>query len=214
MRVVLIPMKPLWEAKERLAPTLSPSERKVLSLAMLADVILACRSGFDHVWVLNSDDAAGELAAELGVTPVPDPAPRRGLNASLHSATEQAVSAGARSSLIVAADLPAVSVEDIEALSGAPGVGLAPDRSGEGTNALWRSPAAVIDVAFGANSAAAHDSLARASGVVARVVERPGLALDVDRPEDLAAAWDHGVGAATRRALEGMGLPGRLRVAG
>ncbi|MFY9588743.1 MAG: 2-phospho-L-lactate guanylyltransferase, partial [Actinomycetota bacterium] len=73
MRVVLIPMKPLAAAKERLSPALSVNERRRLSLAMLADVIAAAE-GFDRVWVLNSDAAAADLAHEAGVDAVPDPA--------------------------------------------------------------------------------------------------------------------------------------------
>jgi 2-phospho-L-lactate guanylyltransferase (CobY/MobA/RfbA family) len=42
-----------------------------------------------------------------------------------------------------------------------------------------------------------------------RVVERAGLALDVDEPGDLRAAWAAGPGAHTRRALEEIGFASR-----
>ena len=213
MRVVLIPMKPLAGAKERLAPALSPSERRTLSLAMLTDVIAAVRS-LDRVWVLNSDAEAAALAVDAGVEPVGDPAPGRGLNPSLAAATALAVEAGATGVLIVSADLPAVAPEDVEAMTAASGVAIAADRSGAGTNALWRSPGDLIDVAFGPSSLAGHATLAGDAGVGAAIVERPGLALDVDTPDDLAAAWAHGVGPATRRSLEEMGIATRLRLAG
>jgi 2-phospho-L-lactate/phosphoenolpyruvate guanylyltransferase len=213
MRVVLIPMKPLVGAKERLAPALNPEERRRLSLAMLSDVIVAAR-GFERVWVLNSDADAASAAVEAEVEAVPDPAPGAGLNASLAAATERAIGEGATGVLIVSADLPAVSAADLEALSNEEGLALAPDRSGTGTNALWRAPANAIELAFGPSSLAAHERLAREAGVDMRVVERPGLALDVDVPDDLAAAWKTTVGPATRRALEEMDVAARLRLAG
>ena len=213
MRVVLIPMKPLSGAKARLAPALDPAERRALSLAMLADVIGAAR-GFERVWVLNSDAAAAELAVEAGAEAVPDPAPGLGLNASLAAATALAIDAGAEGVLVVSADLPAVGPEALAELCAAPGVALAPDGKGVGTNALWRSPADLIGVAFGPSSLAAHATLAWDAGVGARIVERPGLQLDVDTPDDLAVALAGTVGLATRRAFDEMDLGSRFRAAG
>ncbi len=213
MRVVLIPMKPLAGAKERLATVLNPDERRRLSLAMLADVIAAAK-GFDRVWVLNSDADAEREAFHAGVSSVPDPAPGRGLNASLTAATASAIESGATEVLVVSADLPAITSDDLEAMCSAPGAAVAPDRGGSGTNALWRSPADAIAVAFGTNSLAAHERLARESGVRMRVVDRPGLALDVDTRDDLAAAWKHGGGPTTRRVMEEMDVAARLRLAG
>ncbi|MGH2727788.1 MAG: NTP transferase domain-containing protein, partial [Actinomycetota bacterium] len=132
-------MKPLSEAKARLAPALGPEERRRLSLAMLADVVDAAR-GFDRVWVLQSDDDAAAVAMRRGAEPRPDPAPGRGLNASLDAATADALAHGATGVLVVSADLAAARAEDLQALAGRPGVSLAPDRAGAGTNALWRHP--------------------------------------------------------------------------
>jgi 2-phospho-L-lactate/phosphoenolpyruvate guanylyltransferase len=213
MRVVLIPMKPLSGAKERLAPTLSPDERRRLSLAMLADVIAAAR-GFDRVWVLNSDPDASSVATDAGVESIADPAPGGGLNASLSAATVQAIEEDAEGVLVVSADLPVATAEDFQAMCEFAGAAVAPDRGGSGTNALWRAPANAIDVAFGTSSLAAHERLAREAGIHMRVVERPGLALDVDVSDDLAAAWRAAVGPATRRALEEMDVATRLRLAG
>jgi 2-phospho-L-lactate guanylyltransferase len=213
MRVVLIPMKPLAGAKERLAPALDPAERRHLSLAMLADVIAAAR-GFERVWVLNSDPDAASLARDAGVEAVDDPAPGLGLNASLAAATARAIADGAEGVLVVSADLPSVAADDLAAVCAQPGVALATDGKHVGTNALWRSPPDLIGVAFGPASLAAHATLAWDAGVGARVVERPGLALDVDTPADLAAAWAGTVGPATRRAFEEMDLGSRFREAG
>jgi 2-phospho-L-lactate guanylyltransferase len=89
------------------------------------------------------------------------------------------------------------------------GVALAPSSDGAGTNALWRSPPGSIPPAFGPGSRAAHERLAMERGVPVRVVVRAGLALDVDEPRDLRAAWDTGPGPRTRLVLEEMGFATR-----
>lgn len=213
MRIVLVPMKPLAAAKERLAPALDPDERRTLSLAMLADVIDASR-GFDRVWVLNSDHDAAAMARDAGVEPVHDPAPGKGLNASLNEATNLAIAEGGSGIVVVSADLAAVTEADLEALSASPGAAIGPNRAGTGTNALWRSPGDAFELAFGPHSRAAHERLAADSELDLRIVERPGLAIDVDTPDDLVAAWEHGVGTNTRAALEAMNVAARLKLAG
>ena len=213
MRICLIPMKPLAGAKERLAPALEPDERRSLSLAMLADVVAAAR-GFDRVWVLQSDEDAAAVAKRFGADPRPDPAPGRGLNASLDAATADAVAAGATGVLVVAADLAAATAEDLRALAQGDGVALAPDAGGFGTNALWRRPADVIAAKFGSASRAAHEAAAVEAGATFRTLDSPRLAADVDTSEALSAVWGLGPGPATRRALEDMGIAARLRLAG
>ena len=213
MRIVLIPMKPLASAKERLAPALAPHERRRLSLAMLADVITAVKR-FDRVWVLNSDREVTDLALIEGVEPVADPAPGAGLNASLAAATFAAVRAGATGILVVSADLPCARAEDLAAFVAEPGVAIAPDRARVGTNVLWREPGELIDVAFGPNSFAAHAELARDAGTPAFVMWRSSLGIDIDTPDDLAAAWRHGVGAVTQKTIDELGIAARLQLAG
>lgn len=206
MDLCIVPMKPLGRAKLRLAGLLVPEQRRALSLAMLADVVVAAQ-GFDAVWVLNSDQDAADVARAAGAEPRPDPTPDGGLNASLNAATADAVSAGATGILIVSADLPAVSAETLGALRG-PGVALAPDRGGSGTNALWRTPPDVIPTTYGPGSRAIHEQLAVAAAVPFRLAADPLLALDVDTPDDLRAAIAAPVGPATRAALETLAATG------
>lgn len=189
VKIAVVPMKPLAEAKARLAGALVAGERRALSLAMLRDVIEAAQA-LDDVWVLCSDHDAAEAAERAGARAVPDPAPGGGLNASVDAAAARAAQAGARGVLVVAADLPAVHPEDVRALAQGEGVAVAPSRDGTGTNALWRLPPLAVRAAFGPGSRAAHERLAREAGVPFRLVQRQGLALDVDAPEDLAAARD------------------------
>ena len=203
MRVCLVPMKPLGTAKERLAGVLSPDARRALSLAMLRDVCTAA-TVLDVVWVLQSDGEAAAVAREIGAEPRPDPAPGAGLNASFEAATIEAIAAGATGVLLLSADLAAVTTEDVEAIAAGSGIAIAPDRAGTGTNALWRQPPDAIPLAFGPASRSVHEALARERGLAVRVVERPGLALDVDEPADVGDAALRG-GPATRTALATLG---------
>jgi 2-phospho-L-lactate/phosphoenolpyruvate guanylyltransferase len=207
MERIIIPAKPLNRAKARLAAVLGASERRRLTLAMLADVCAAAAAASSDVWVVGSDAETFDVARRAGAKPVEDPTPSAGLVPSLNAV----MPGDAGGVLILSSDLPAVTADDIRAVAEGAGVALAPDRAGSGTNALWRNPAAAIALAFGAGSRRAHEDLARASGVPFRLVTRPGLALDVDTPQDLDAAWGAPLGDATRRVLEELGFPTRLR---
>ena len=105
-----------------------------------------------------------------------------GLNAALDAAVVRA----GTPVLIVHADLPLVAPDDIEdVLRTAGDVVIARARDG-GTNALLMRTR--IRCAFGTSSALAHASRARAAGLRASVIDRPGLALDVDDEAALTAA--------------------------
>lgn len=206
MSLVVVPAKPLARAKARLAPVLSPDERRSLCLAMLADVVsTAVAAACGPVAVVATDTDAGAIARMCGATVIRDPSPGAGLNASL----EAAIPADEAAVLIVAGDLPAVSPDDIRAMTGFDGVRLATDAGGTGTNALWRSPPDAIPLSFGDDSARAHREAAEASGVAYEQIETPGLAFDVDLPGDLERAWHRRIGDNTREALVAMGFPGR-----
>jgi 2-phospho-L-lactate guanylyltransferase len=108
----------------------------------------------------------------------------RGLNAELDAA---AAALGRGSMLVIHADLPLLAAEDIAVLlaQAADGCALAPDRAGSGTNAVALHDPSGFMFGFGPGSFARH--LVAAQGR-ARVVERIGLGLDIDVPEDLDAA--------------------------
>jgi 2-phospho-L-lactate guanylyltransferase len=62
---------------------------------------------------------------------------------------------------------------------------LVPDAAGRGTNAAWRSPGDLFPLRFGNDSFLPHLAAAKASSLPCVVLELPGIARDVDRPEDL-----------------------------
>lgn len=203
-------MKPLDRAKQRLAGVLDPTDRRALSLAMLQDVAEA-GAALDAVWVVCSDDDAADVAERAGATVKRDPTPDGGLNASLAAITAEAIAADGAGTLILSADCPAATAEDVRAIALGHGVALVPDRGGTGTNALWRAPPDVIPSFFGPHSRRAHQSYALAHGLPCAIVARERIALDVDSPRDLDAVLGMGVGRATRTVLERLGYPRAAR---
>lgn len=94
--------------------------------------------------------------------------------------------------LVIHGDLPLLGDEDVTAMVNAlqaPGTALAPDHGETGTNAVAIHAGQPFAFSFGDGSLAAHVA---ASDGKAFLVRRLGLALDVDRPEDLEAAERQG----------------------
>jgi 2-phospho-L-lactate guanylyltransferase len=213
----VLPVKPFTEAKSRLDPVLSAAERHELARSLLMrelDVLQACVA-VDRILVVSTDDLALEIAASHGAATLLEAG--AGLNGALSQAREYAVAEGAESLLVLACDLPLVTTSDIDALftAGRASVVIAPDRRRQGTNALLLCPPGVIDFVFGDDSFARHLALARDAGQAAVEISLPGLAFDVDTPEDwrdlLAVGWKMGSANGAREkkpAPPGAAAPG------
>jgi 2-phospho-L-lactate guanylyltransferase len=182
----IVPLKALDHAKQRLSGHLSAAQRHALMRDLFVHVVHTCMTAasIDRTLAVVGDDVGLQLARQQGVTAVHDPGD--GLNGALRHATAQLPAD--ETSLIVVADLPEVTSEDLDAIVAAgrltPTVVVAPTRDG-GTGALLRNPGAIVPPAFGGRSAAAHLAAAQAADVRAGLIVRPGLAHDVDRPADL-----------------------------
>jgi len=204
---VLLPLRA--DGKSRLAAALGPDARRTLAGAMLADVVGAVRAaGLDRIVLVAGGDPARDLGRELGLEVVGDPTGEVDEVPGRASALDRALAHAGRTvggdTLVVAADLPALDAEDVRALvDRAAEVVVAPTRGG-GTAALLRRPDACVAPAYGIGSAERHVAAARAAGRTVELVERAGLAHDVDRPEDLAAPAGLAFGPATRAALSAL----------
>ena len=186
---IIVPHRGLESAKTRLATTLDPAERIMLASQLLQRVLAVARQVTDDVVVISPSrplveivEAAGaRLAVQRGM----------GLNEGLDQARSQAVLEGVDTLVVLHGDLPNLRPEDVSTLIGAlpsdgtPGVGIAPDRAGTGTNGLALRPPGVINFRFGSGSFAAHAAEVERAGVPAVAVDRAGLAFDLDTPADL-----------------------------
>lgn len=204
MRVALIPVKELSLAKARLAPVLDEGGRRLLTLAIFRDVLAAALDcpALDGVAVTTRDRDILSLAANRGAQPLPDPG---GLNVALRSASRALAERRATRLVILAADLPLVTPEDIAAVAEAAAeIAIVPSKDG-GTNAMALPPGA-IPFRFGPDSAERHVEEAQRAGLRVDRLHLPRLTLDIDTPEDLdrlrlAAAATGPVGRNTREAL-------------
>ncbi len=186
----IVPVKPLRRGKSRLAGALSEDERAELNRRLLENTIHTLHElrEIEEVLVVSRDSSALSLARELGArTLQEDGAPA--LNTALKRATVVAQVHASHGVLILPADLPLVSRQDILTLisraTQPPVVVIAPDRHEQGTNALLLSPADIIEYDFGENSFKRHCERARKAGARLEIVKLPSLGLDLDLPEDL-----------------------------
>ena len=186
----IVPVKPMRRAKSRLGSVLGAEERLALSREMLNRVLEALVGvpEIERTLLVSRDSEAMALARHHGARTLSE-RPPIDLNQALQQATRAAVGSGASAVLVVPADLPLVTADDLRELvslaESPPVVVIAPDRRQAGTNALLASPAGLIEYAFGPSSFDRHRALALAAGARVLVCDRPGLALDLDLPEDL-----------------------------
>ena len=190
----IVPVKPLRHGKSRLAGILSQDERAGLNQRMLTHTIDILRGipQIDQVLVVSRDPAALALARDHGARTVQENGSNE-LNTALSRATILARSHITRGVLIVPADLPLLTPEDVQVMMeravDPPVVVVAPDRHHQGTNALLISPVGLIEYDFGPGSFQRHCDRAVERGARLEVCELPSLALDVDLPEDLEIVW-------------------------
>jgi 2-phospho-L-lactate guanylyltransferase len=191
----IVPVKPLRRGKSRLAEVLNPDERTALNKRLLTHTIetLSKISEIEQVLVISRDQAALSIARDHGARTVQENgAPK--LNTALTRATVVAKNYATRGVLIIPADLPLLTPEDIHTMidkgKDSPVVVVAPDHRREGTNALLISPVGLIEYEFGPGSFQRHCELALSVGAQLEICELPSLALDMDLPEDLELVSD------------------------
>jgi 2-phospho-L-lactate guanylyltransferase len=189
--VILVPVKSLAAAKQRLSSILSPEERLALAQAMCEDVLhaLVRWQGRPAVAVVTNDSFARDLAARCNFEVIPDDL-NSGETSAIEMATALCRQRGATSTLVVPADIPLLDATELQKILDCAPVGgavLVPDAAGCGTNAAWRSPGDLFPLRFGNDSFLPHLAAANATGLPCVVLELPSIARDVDRPEDLRA---------------------------
>ena len=189
--LAILPIKTFDEAKQRLGSELTAGPRRALAEAMFSDVLVALRrsKAVDEIVVVSSDNAAQQIAGGHGASVIEDAGAGHSEAASL--AITQAIEDGLERVLLVPGDCPLISPDELDHLIAHPvarrSAVIVPDRHGTGTNALLITPPGSLTPSFGPDSCARHVELARAQGTEAEIFGVPGLALDIDTPEDLNA---------------------------
>lgn len=185
-----MPHRGLEAAKTRLGEVLDSEEREALAAELLRRVLGVAATACADLVVITPSPALAGIVQPAGARLVVQRG--LGLNEGLDQARAAALADGVRTLVVLHGDLPNLHPEDVAALCGAlpadadRGIAIAPDRPERGTNGLVVRPPDLINFRFGTDSFAAHLAEARSAGVEPVVVRRPGLAFDLDTPEDLA----------------------------
>jgi 2-phospho-L-lactate/phosphoenolpyruvate guanylyltransferase len=208
--VILIPVKNLSHAKQRLAAVLDQRSRTELAQAMLQDVAsaIAFWSQRPACALVTGDEFAIEIARQCDFEVIPDPK-NPGETGAIEMATHVCIERGIDFTLVIPADIPLIQASELEEIvSRAPleGTLLVPAGDGRGTNAAYRSPADLFPLRFGNDSFKPHLAAAQATGKPCIVVQLPGIAVDVDNPADLQQLMAHAGDTRAQKLLRGWGL--------
>lgn len=193
--MILVPVKNLSAAKQRLAAVLDQPARTELAQAMLHDVVAELAGWPRHpaCALVTGDPFAIELARQYDFEIIPD-RENPGETGAIEMATSLCVARGIESSLVIPADIPLIQASELDQIfAHAPNEGtvLAPAADGRGTNAAFRRPANLFPLRFGNDSFKPHLAAAKATGKPCIVLQLPSVAIDVDNPEDLRQLLAH-----------------------
>jgi 2-phospho-L-lactate guanylyltransferase len=188
----VVPVKERISAKERLAPMLRPETREALALAMLEDVLTALTAtpGIAGFMVVTVDAEASRLAASYGGRVI-EVGARDGHTGAVTAAARLLAAEGHKGMLTLPGDIPLVTSREIASLLAAhppaPSFTIVPSHDERGSNAIACSPPDAVPLRFGENSFYPHLEAAEACGIRPNVVHLPGVALDIDNPEDVVS---------------------------
>ncbi|NOT59338.1 MAG: 2-phospho-L-lactate guanylyltransferase [Acidobacteria bacterium] len=192
MRYILLPIKDLTRAKQRLADRFTQAERTELAWAMLEHTFAAVAAvkNIDGVAVVTLYQPAIALAERYGFAAILE---REQVSES-HSVdfgSRELTARGVKAVLRLPLDLPLLQTADIETILShdmqpAPSCVIVPSREGTGTNAILRRPPALFPSHFGQNSLPKHLAEAEIAKAQCTVIELPRIALDIDDANDVS----------------------------
>ena len=187
--ILLIPVKGLATAKQRLADALTQPQRSQLAEAMLRDVMIAATGVIDRIDValVTGDVRARELADEFGFGVIDDTR-NESETAAIEMATAWCEARGYDTTIVVPGDIPLITSEELHrVLDAAPeeGAVFVPAYDRRGSNCILRRPGSIIPLRFGNDSFLPHCEAMRETGRELVILEMPGIGLDIDNPHEL-----------------------------
>ena len=217
MRYLLIPVKDLTHAKQRLAALMTQQERTRLAWAMLENTLAVAAQvrTVDRVTIVTLYPPAIELAQKFGMEVILE-TEQISESASVDFGSRQAATLGVEAVLRLPIDLPLITSEDIETVLAADkpesSVVMVPSRDGTGTNAILRRPPTLFPSHFGTGSLAKHIREAEQANASCTLLDLPNIALDIDEPEDLAEFLKLGQGSQVYKLLVELRISERLKL--
>ena len=218
MRYILLPVKDLSRAKQRLASVMTQKERTQLAWLMLEHTFAAAAQArrVDRIAVVTLYEPAIELAEKFGMEVILE-REQISESASVDFGSQTVKRRGATAVLRLPIDLPLITAKDIEAIldcdGTAPSTIIVPSQDGTGTNAILRRPPDLFPSHFGVHSLSKHLAEAEKAKARCRVLELPRIALDVDEPADLVELLKQAAGSSISELLQQFDLPTRLGLA-
>jgi 2-phospho-L-lactate/phosphoenolpyruvate guanylyltransferase len=187
--ILLIPVKSLTTAKQRLASALDQVRRSQLAEAMLRDVMTAASGvlGRIEVALVTGDPRARLLAGEFGFLVIEDQR-NESETAAIEMATAWCEQRGYDTTIVVPGDIPLITSEELRRVfDAAPveGAVFVPAYDRRGSNCILRRPASIIALRFGNDSFLPHCEAMRKTGKELMILEMPGIGLDIDNPHEL-----------------------------
>lgn len=215
MRVwAIVPMKPFPKAKSRLSGVLTTEQREVLAERFFRHTldVLSQVKEVSNILVISRDPQVLSLAREYHAVTVQEAgAPE--LNAALMRAAQVAGLKGAEAILILPADLPLLTTDDVREILRLgrynQTVVLAPDRQDDGTNAMLVAPPGLIPFAYGSQSFQRHQESAVQAGVTVKIYRSETIGLDIDTPQDLMLLERAETGTTTTTTAEVEAVSGK-----
>lgn len=182
--IIAIPVKPFGVAKQRLAGSLTDTQRRSLSIELARRTANAAVGAGATPLILSADDGVSEWARAEGFDVLLDEG--SSLNEAARSAT---VFADDRPWIVCHADLPLLTASDLSAaMTAANGRRWVLSASSDGGTSLIGGRGGFV-FSFGPSSFQRH--IAALADREVTVVNRLGTMLDLDTPADLDAAIRH-----------------------
>lgn len=211
MRCVIVPVKDLSKAKERLSSLLPQDVRTGIAYAMLEDVLAALSGALlpERKFVVTMDKKAAGIAESMGIEVIEE-TDQKGESDSVDRASLICKEMGASSVLVIPGDAPLITSADIDAVFDRSGQGpsavMVPARDLMGTNAILRTPPDAFPSRFGHDSFRKHMAEAKSRDIPVESFENERIALDIDHPEDLREFVSQESATVAYRLISHMGL--------
>jgi len=208
---LLIPVKNLDFANERLSSVLNQEDRTALAYEMLKDVFEAASQSTlpDKIAVVTLDKKAMYMADNLDFAIINEEN-QESESSSVDYALKVCKEMGAESVLVIPGDAPLITAQDIDfvidKVKDHPHIIMVPAADKLGTNAILRKPPDVITSMFGHNSFRKHKEQADEKNIPYEVYELPNIALDIDEPADIEQLKTLGSHTRAYRELIKLGL--------
>ena len=143
---------------------------------------------FDNILVVSKDESALKLTKKFGVKEIFDN-DESGVNHAVSLADTFLANNGCSTSIVFPQDIPFMQTEDIENLirfqRTASSVLIVPSQRFDGTNALLRSPANIMETHYDEDSYKIHLQVGKSKTPNTSLVLLRRIMLDIDIPEDL-----------------------------